>query len=243
MSATDHPSTPPKLEHDLSSEWPSPKPHNAPLDTWIEDLPEILCPEEEPWLRQRLEDQEDRLQQIWTTYRDDIIDEGASVLQEERDRLIEQRNQLEDLLQSALTGDELLESRKSYREIRLRVEVLSQMLQFRDRYRTTDFCGVPELVREQDELERDERRTLAIGTALLEYGDSESDTPEFHDSKEEFKKWAGEEIGRSASTAYKALKSTGCWVQPRRGVPGTESILEQAMEYAKKHPSHSQDSS
>jgi hypothetical protein len=155
--------------------------------------------------------------------------------------LFEQLGEVEERLKRPPRDDDLFESRKIYREVKLRVKVLTQILQFRDRYQVSDFCGVPELVREADELEKDEKRAVSIGRALLDYGESEKDTPDFHDQKEQFKEWAGKVIERSGSTAYEALKSTGCWGEARRGVSGTESILERTMEYAKQNGSRPQD--
>jgi hypothetical protein len=181
------------------------------------------------------------LQELWATYKGDLIDRDASALRNERDRLSEQLGEAKERLKRPPREDDLFESRKIYREVKLRVKVLTQILKFRDRYRTSDFCGAPELVREEDELGKDEKRAVAIGRALLNYGESEDETPNFHDQKERFKEWAGKVIERSGSTAYEALKSTGCWGEAQRGVSGTESILERAMEYAKQNGSRPQD--
>lgn len=81
-----------------------------------------------------------------------------------------------------------------------------------------------------DDNAQDTHRTVKIGRALIEESQDASD---FHGSKTEFKKWAGEVIGRSPSTAYKALQATGCYVEGRQGSSdGLQETIEATKEFA-----------
>jgi hypothetical protein len=88
----------------------------------------------------------------------------------------------------------------------------------------------------------EEARTIAIGKWLLKYGNRRNETPNFHDSKENFKEAAGEVIGddgkrMSKSTVYDALSATGCWDDdPKQGdSSGLDVVLNRTMEYAEEH--------
>jgi hypothetical protein len=75
---------------------------------------------------------------------------------------------------------------------------------------------------------------FAIGTALLrEFSSVEDALAHFHGSKGPFKEWAGEQIGRSPSTAYEALNKAGLWANTRQGTSdGLRPTLKRTVNYA-----------